>query len=244
MVDLKDSQKRFVTVLQHGPSAFPHGLFAGDSERALLGLKAHANTISHARLVALEQAYPRTLAHIGPEAFNAVSRTFVERPDVRQRKLMSIGEDFAEHLAGQGSDPLAADLAAIEWAWLESYHAADSAALRLADLARYDETALLDMPVVLHPAARVVPVASAVTAVLPELEGDNASTVAILVTRPAEAVRLLPLDGGQAAIAAHAKNCVTMGNLLQGAIETAGEAEALPVIFALLEAGLLASPGG
>ncbi|MCG6119302.1 MAG: DNA-binding domain-containing protein [Blastomonas sp.] len=244
MTSLEDDQARIVAVLQRGPSAFPDGLFAGDADRALLGLKAHANTISHARLVALEQTFPRTLAHIGPEAFNALSRDFIDLPEVRRCKLMGIGEGFADHLEHNASDPLAAGLARIEWAWLQSYHAADTAALELADLAQFDEAGLLAMPVTVHTAMRIVPVASAVAEMLPELASGDVPAAGILVTRPQATVRLHPLTRTQAGIAASAKNCATFGNLLQFAVETQGEAEALPAVFALIEAGALASPGG
>lgn len=244
MTDLKADQARFIAVLQQGPSAFPDGLFAGGPSRALLGLKAHANTISHARLVALEQTYPRTLEHLGHAAFNALSRDFIERPDVRPRKLMQIGEGFSAFLAQHHPDRQVADMAAVEWAWLESYHAADAPALALGDLAAYDEPGLLALEVVLHPSSRIVATASAVAKLFPELEASCASCAAILVTRPLDIVRLLPLSTLQAQIAHGAENCVTMGNLLQTAIETLGEAEALPTVFAFIEAGMLARPGG
>lgn len=244
MKDLADDQARFVAVLQKGPSAYPEGLFAGDAERALLGLRAHANTISHARLVAIEQTYPRTLAHIGHEAFNALSRAFIDQPHVRQRKLMAIGAGFADFLADQASHLLAADLAAVEWAWLESYHAADTAALRLADLAQYNEARLLALPVMVHPATRLVAIGGPVADLLPELAVIDSSPASILITRPDEAVHLQALDERQTAIAMLLKNCATMGNLLQAAIETEGEAGALAVIFALVKAGALARPEG
>ncbi|WP_156318132.1 putative DNA-binding domain-containing protein [Blastomonas sp. AAP25] len=244
MTDLKADQARFIAVLQDGPAAFPDGLFAGEPSRALLGLKAHANTISHARLVALEQTYPRTLEHLGHATFNALSRDFIERPAVRQRKLMQIGEGFSACLALRHPDRQVADLAAVEWAWLESYHAADAPALALGDLAAYDEPGLLALEVVLHPASRIVATGNAVTELFPEVEASCASCAAILVTRPLDTVRLLPLNRLQAQIAHGAQNCATMGNLLQTAIETLGEAEALSTVFALIEAGVLARPGG
>lgn len=244
MGDLADDQARFAAVLQQGPSAFPEGLFAGDTQRVLLGLKAHANTISHARLVAIEQTYPRTLAHIGHEAFNALSRAFIDQPHVRQRKLMAIGAGFADFLADQTSDLLAAELALVEWAWLESYHSADAAALQLADLAQYDEAGLLALPVMIHPATRLVAIGGPVADLLPELAAIDSSPASILITRPDEAVHLQSLDERKTAIAKLVKNCVTMGNLLQAAIETQGEAGALAVIFALIEAGVLARPEG
>lgn len=242
MTDLADDQARFVAVLQQGPPAFPEDLFAGDPFRALLGLKTHANTISHARLVALEQTYPRTLGHLGDAAFNALSREFIERDEVRARKLMTIGEGFAEFLADRSADPVAAELAAVEWAWLQSYHAAETPALRLADLAHYDEPGLLNLKVTMHPAAQIVPASGAVIALLPEIGAPDGPIGTILVTRPDETVLLRSLSPAHSCVAEAAKNCGTMGNLLQMAIEQAGEADALPVIFALIEAGALAGP--
>lgn len=244
MSDLADDQARFIAVLQRGPQAFPEGLFADPPGRALLGLKAHANTISHARLVAIEDSFPRTRDRMGAAAFNSASRLFVEQPEVRARKLMQIGKGFATFLNGQGAEQSCCDLAAIEWAWLQSYHAADASALRLADLAGLDESGLLDLPVTVHPAVRLVPVLSDIAVLLPELAGQAVSTAAhLLITRPDAEVLLHPLGSLQADLAMRAGDLPNMRNLLASAIEMAGEAEALPAIFALIEAGMLARPG-
>src|SRR3546814_7611993 len=51
-------------------------------------------------------------------------------------------------------------MARVEWAWLESYHAADASALALADLAGLDEAELLGLAIRRHPATNVVVLAS------------------------------------------------------------------------------------
>lgn len=245
MADLADDQARFIAVLQQGPGAFPDDLFANHPDRALLGLKAHANTISHARLVALEESFPRTRGAMGQEAFNLASRDFIERPEVRTRKLMQIGEGFAAFLAATDADQAHCDLAQIEWAWLQAYHAADAAPMLLADLAGLDEAGLLDLRLNLHPASRLVAVQSDIGALLPELEGSSAPDARhLLITRPDAEVLLHPLRVLQADLAARAGNFACMRNLLSAAIEGADEAEALPAIFALIETGMLARPGG
>ncbi|WP_017671245.1 putative DNA-binding domain-containing protein [Blastomonas sp. AAP53] len=245
MGDLAKDQARFIAVLQHGPSAFPDGVFAGEPDWVLLGLKAHANTISHARLVALEHTFPRTRERMGHDAFNALSRVFVDLPDVRSRKLMHIGAGFAEFLADHGADAAQCDLAAVEWAWLHSYHAAEAPALDLSDLAGLDEEGLLDLKLAMHPATRLVAVQTDIAVMLPELAGSAPGDARhLLITRPDAEVLLHPLDALQAALARCAQKPVTMRNLLAVAIETAKEAEALPAIFALIGAGMLARPGG
>jgi hypothetical protein len=243
MADLKADQSRFMAVLERGPSAYPDGLFAGEPDRALLGLKAHANTISHARLVALEDSYPRTRDAMGHAAFNAASRTFAELAPVRRRKLMQIGQGFAEFLAGQGEVAAICDLAAVEWQWLQAYHAAEAAPLWLADLAGLDEAALLDLRILRHPAARLLALDTDIEMLLPEL-GDRAAPGLrnLLICRPEAEVLLTALTPVQADIAALAGNADTMRNLLMAAIEQAGEAEALPAILSLIGAAMLARP--
>ena len=245
MGDLADDQARFIAVLQQGPRAFPQGVFAGDPARALLGLKAHANTISHARLIALEDTFPRTRDGMGHDAFNAVSRLFVEQPEVRARKLMHIGQGFATFLASEGASQLHQDLADVEWAWLQCYHAAEAPALRLADLAGLDEAGLLDLPLTSHPASRVLALRTDIAALLPELaEAMPPGARHLLVTRPDEQVLLRALGPLQAHLALRTEKSTPMRNLLSAAIEAGDEAKALPAIFALIEAGMLARPGG
>lgn len=241
---LAEDQALIIDVIQHGPAAFPSQLFAGSSDRALLGLKAHANTISHARLVALEDTYPRTLLRLGLERFNTICREFIERPDTRTRKLMQIGADFAAFLADQGCDAVTVQLAQIEWAWLESYHSADVPALGLPDLAGLDEAGLLDLPVTLHPACRWVTADAGIAKELSELASGDASTCAnVLITRPDAAVLIHALDADRSAILDILLRADRMRNLLDGAIERLGEANALPAIFAFIEAGVLERPG-
>src|SRR3546814_1795547 len=119
---LEQGQAAIAATLLHGPGHLPADLFAGSDAAVLRGLRVHANTISHARLVALEETFPRTRDHLGEEEFNRLSRCFVEEGGAQRWSLRDIGAGFADWLA----DPRAADLARVEWAWLESYHAARS----------------------------------------------------------------------------------------------------------------------
>ena len=74
MLSLEQIQQTMIQALSLGPDHVPEGLFAGGRMAGLRGLKVHANTISHARLVALEETFPRTLARIGHARFNEHSR--------------------------------------------------------------------------------------------------------------------------------------------------------------------------
>lgn len=232
-------QRDFMAVLRRGPGAFPDGVFAGSDERALLGLRAHANTISHARLVALEDTYPKTRERLGDEAFNQLSRAFVERDEVIALDLNRIGKGFDMFIGSHGCDAASAELAAIEWAWLESYHAAEAECLTMQDIAVLDEEALLDLPLVLHPAVQHVTLSAPLADELgPGFENAGAIK-AMLLVRPDAEVLLHPQDELAATIFAIADNSIRMRNFLEDACEQFNENNALEQIFALVGAGAL-----
>ncbi len=238
MPSLSDAQTNFIDTINDGPDRLDPTLFAGPPDRILLGLKAHANTISHARIVALEETFPLTRQHMGDAAFNIIARDFVETGTARSRDANRIGLGFTDCL----SDPATRELAQIEWAWLESYHAAEAVPLTLADLAALDEAALLALPVAPHPSARIVDISAPIASALQELAGQQPA--AILCVRPDAEVRLLPLDAVQLAVfSASARKNASLGNLLAIAIEQAGEQAPLEPILHLIGAGALVNVG-
>lgn len=233
-----DAQTNFIDTINYGPERLDPSLFFGPPERIILGLKAHANTISHARLLALEETFPLTRQHLGDATFNKITRDFVETDFARASDASRIGLNFADFLR----DPVAAELAQIEWAWLQSYHAAEAVPITLGDLAALDESALLALRVAAHPATRVVTVTRPIAADLVELAGQQPS--AILVARPDVEVLLIAIDATQAEVfrAATGKNA-TLGNLLSVAIEQADDTDPLGPVMMLIGAGALVVGG-
>lgn len=238
MPSLSDSQGNFIDTINGGPDRLDPTLFAGPQDRILLGLKAHANTISHARIVALEETFPLTRQHLGQAAFHLAACDFVETDAARASDVNRIGSGFPYFL----NDAATADLARIEWAWLESYHAAEALPLSLAELGALDEAALLAMPVALHPSAQAVDIIAPIAAVLGEMAGQRPA--AILCVRPDADVLLVSLDAVQRAVfvAAKEKNA-SLGNLLAVAIEQAGEQAPLEPLLHLIGAGALVKAG-
>lgn len=237
MPSLADSQARVITCLQKGPVHFPDDLFAESRERALLGLKAHANTISHARLVALEQAYPKLHEHLGHDIFHALSRAYIEQDHVLACDINGIAAAFATFLAGQGCDAGSVDLARIEWAWLESYRSAEAEPLALGDIAGLAETELLALPVAAHPAMRLVTLSGPLPAALPEMAATDPA--GLMIARPQAQVLFHPLNAAERAVAIKIDDCATMGNLLNRALELGDESSAMQQVMMLIRAGAL-----
>ncbi|WP_254912851.1 HvfC/BufC family peptide modification chaperone [Novosphingobium sp. B 225] len=244
MLALEQLQISMMQALDHGPDFLPEHLFAGSQERILAGMKVHANTISHARLVALEDTFPRTREWLGHGPFNAHSRLYLEQRGVTGRALAGIGELFPDHLAEHGGDLLAIDLARFEWLWLEAYHAAEAPWLRLADLAGIDPQALVEIAVTAHPAASAGCFAPAVSQLIGVEVPGLADAHAILLTRPDGEVLVTPATAAMDAILSAAKNSVSIGNLLAGQGEPDCKNQMVPdgvmsALIALLEAGAL-----
>jgi hypothetical protein len=233
MLSLEAAQANFIRTINDGPNVLEPNLFEGPIDRVLLGLKAHANTISHARLVALEESFPLTRAHLGEAEFNRLSRDFVETEAARASDNNLVGKGFPDFLSANSS---ASELAQIEWAWLGAYHAAEADALELSAIAGLAEDKLLGMTVAWHPATWLVPVSAAPS---PQLELGAERPAAILIIRPQAEVRLLPIDTATVPIATACQKSATIGNLLALAAEQSGITDPAGPVLTLIGAGAL-----
>ena len=103
--------------------------------------------------------------------------------------------------------PRNCDLAAIEWAWLESYHAADAGPSGLPILRGLTKQRLVALQVVAHPAARITALSAPLSKQLADVAAIMPDPAAILTVRPEAEVRLVPLDAATSKIfAAATKN--------------------------------------
>lgn len=237
MPSLADGQSRFIACLQKGPAHFPDNLFSESADRALLGLKAHANTVSHARLVALENAYPKLHEHMGHEPFHAISRDYIEQDHILTCDMNNLAADFADFLDKRKHDATEVDLARIEWAWIKSYHSAEAQPLALNDIATLDEESLLGLGISAHPAMRLINLTGTLSPELAELGAETPD--GLMVARPDAEVLFHPLTQVEHDIAEKIANISTMGNLLAEAIELGGEDTAMERLIKLIQAGVM-----
>lgn len=214
MRSLDNNQRAMMQALDLGPDHLPDDLFAGPHERVLVGMKVHANTISHARLAALEETFPRTRDVIGHERFNQHSRLFLQQPGVTGQALSGIGAGFDHFLMAMGESPGVADLALFEWLWLQAFHAADAVPLELAALAGQDPDDLLALNLLRHPSALVKPFERQVHELIGENIPEVKDAAAILLTRPQDAVLVSAASMLMAQLLAAAGSATSIGNLL------------------------------
>jgi hypothetical protein len=238
MPSLNAVQTNVIDTINTGPDGLDPSLFSGPNDRIMLGLKAHANTINHARLVAMEDSFPRTRKEIGEASFNALSRDYIETTLTGALDNNGLGSRFAGFLKTNSVPDSVYDLAQIEWAYLKSYHAPEAEPLLLSDLSAFSEAALLLLEITLHPSVQLVALTAPIAKSLDELVGQTPA--ALLLVRPQAEVLLYPADALLIALLQDAqKNRATLGNLLAISIEQAIEHVPLEPVTHLIDAGAL-----
>ncbi len=234
----EDGQNNFIDTINQGPNALDPDLFDGPIDRVMLGLKAHANTISHARLIALEETFPMTREAMGEDIFNDLTREYVELDHVKMHDNSQLGIGFEKFIRPTCA-PEIADLAAIEWAWLDSYNAAEAEPLSLEQLSQFDEETLTAQNVALHPAVQIIILQANLAEPLSELSEILDNPHSILVTRPDSEVKLLPIDAITAKLLKESELKTPMGNLLAIATEQGDMNNPLQPLLTIIGAGAL-----
>jgi hypothetical protein len=225
-------QQDWARAITRGPDHVPWAAFAGEAATIIRAMKIHANTISHARLVALEESFPRTRACLGDADFNRLSRSYLDGGYHIRLAHNQIGAAFPAFLASDAAMPQVASLARFDLAWLAAYHAADAPALTLAGLAADGAEAMLATRVRRHPAARVVALAPGLAPAADD--ALPASALLVLITRPLAAVDIAAITPSVAALLPSRADVTDMGALL----EQAGD-DGAPLVAQLIEAGAL-----
>lgn len=106
---------------------------------------------------ALRTTFPAVEKLVGEDYFSALTLLYVERHPPRSPIMTEYGHDFAEFLSTFNplSDyPYLADVARIEFARVQAYHAADTDSFRIESEA--SAIAALDISAMLHPSVTVV----------------------------------------------------------------------------------------
>jgi hypothetical protein len=141
------------------PPAVTHGrLGVSDARR----FSVYRNNVAVGLIGALEARYPASRRIAGEDLFRAIARAFVHASKPRSPVMIAYGEDFPEFIAAYlasgatSESPCLADLARLENAWVEAYHAADAAFAMVSDLGELSPDQLPQTRIEFHPAARIL----------------------------------------------------------------------------------------
>lgn len=186
-------------------------LVAGPGPAPAGRLRIHRNNVAAARVAALGAIFPAIRALVGEDFFRALALAFAAADPPRSPVLHDWGHGFAAFLAGFAPArplPWLADVARLERAWLDAFHAADAPALPVTALGEVPDAALPGAVLLPHPACRLVASPHPVLSIWRDATGRGPCPVDLgraetaLVTRPACAVLVTPADGPPGLLAA------------------------------------------
>ncbi|MCK1384426.1 DNA-binding domain-containing protein [Bradyrhizobium sp. 21] len=211
----------------------------------------YRNNVTVSLIDALAAIYPAVLRITGPDFFRAMARFHVRRTPPASPLLFDYGHGFPDFIAQYEhaqAVPWLADVARIERAWLDAYHARDAAPLSPARLSAIVPERLADIVFTPHPALGIVRSPfSAVTIFAANrddapVERIDASTPEdALITRPEFDVTVRRLPPGGAVFAACLASGRSLGEAAASALEASPEFDIASNIAGLIEAGAFTS---
>jgi len=153
------NQTLFAQALLNPDAPLPPGLVDPEGRPAPKRFSVYRNTVASSLTRVLEAGFPTVRALVGDQFFAAMALIFLRSHPPRSRMLMLYGQEFPAFLAG--FPPVAhlgylADVARLELALRESYHAADSAPLPEAEFQRLLGADIAGLRLILAPALRLV----------------------------------------------------------------------------------------
>ncbi len=233
MPSLAESQGGFARALREGPDAMPDGLLAGEPAYNLLAMAAYANTISHGRLVAMEDVFPTCRSAMGDAAFNTASRRYVEDGWGVDVALDRIGDDFPHWLERTGHPADLVAVARFDLAFLEAYHAPDVPPVSREALPT-DPAQLVSMPMTRHVAASMH---GATSLLCTHAMIDGEAAAALLLSRPDLTVRCTAVDDAVVAAWTRLDRPVTFGDLMANMVADYDDATAIGAMMRLIDCG-------
>jgi Putative DNA-binding domain len=156
---LRERQRNFAAALLDPDMPVPRGLIDPDRQPSEKRFNVYRNNVVTGLVETLKAAYPAVRRIVGDEFFAAMARVYVALEPPSSPIMLDYGEtfpDFIGKFAPAISVPYLSDIARLERAWVEAYHAAEAPAADPAQLATIDSSSLAQVSLTLHPSIRVV----------------------------------------------------------------------------------------
>ena len=200
---------------------------------------------------ALAAIYPAVQRITGTEFFRAMARFHVRATPPTSPLLFEYGRDipaFIESYEYAQAMPWLADVARIERAWLDAYHAADALPLAPSTLTEVPPDRLGEVAFLAHPATRIVRSHYPAVAIFAMNREDGPVTALksstaedALVTRPDTAVEVRLLPPGNAAFLASLINGEPLAVAASAALSATPYFDLSATIAGMIEAGAFTS---
>lgn len=207
---LHDDQLEFAAAILDPDRPVPAGLVGPDGEPSARRFAVYRNNVVAGLCEALKAAFPVVRRLVGDPFFAAMARIHVSREPPSSPIMLDYGGGFPDFIGTfepAAGLPYLRDVARLERAWAEAYHAAEARPIDPAAFAAIavDEVARLRFE--LHPSARIVRSPFPILAIwrantdggTPHRIDLAAGGEDVFVMRPGAEVELRPLASGGAA---------------------------------------------
>ena len=197
----------FSAALTDADLSVPDGIVGPEGKPAPKRFNVYRNNVVVSLTEALAQTFPAIERLLGGDYFKALARSFVADHPPRSPVLLWYGAEFPEFIEAfppLGRYPYLGDVARLEWAWLQAYHAEDADPLDPQVLGSMAPERVGEVRFKVHPAASGIssrwPVLSIALANRFFLEDppviDLETSESVLIVRPDLEVGLHPMRPG------------------------------------------------
>jgi putative DNA-binding protein len=237
----------FSPALLHPQSETP-AIVAGPRHKAAVKrYNVYRNNVTVSLIDALAAIFPATQRITGVEFFRAMARFHIRETPPTSPLLFEYGRDFPsfiEHYEYAQAMPWLPDVARLERAWLDAYHAADADTLTPEVLAAVPSERLADTIFIAHPSTRIVRSNFAAVAIFVANRAEGlvgpvnvSEPEDAVITRPDLDVVVRRLPDGGAVFLTHLASGETLGEAATVAFETTPLFDLSANIAGVIEAG-------
>ncbi|HEY1944727.1 MAG TPA: DNA-binding domain-containing protein [Roseiarcus sp.] len=225
----------------------PSGVVGPNGKGAEKRYNVYRNNVTVSLIEALASIYPAVQRITGLDFFRAMARFHLRETPPRSPLLFEYGRDFPDFIDRYEYArpmPWLGDVARIERAWLDSYHAADQDPLAATALAAIPADRLAKVIFQAHPATRIVRsrhaavtifAANRTSASPPLINAVEAEDA--LITRPQQEVTVRLLPPGGAVFLQSLSAAMPLGDAAAAALEACPSFDLGAAIAGMLEAG-------
>jgi hypothetical protein len=241
----------FAPALLDPERTVPPGVTGPNGRTARKRYDVYRNNVTISLIDALAAIYPAVQRITGTDFFRAMARFHVRETPPTSPLLFDYGRGFPDFIARYEhaqTMPWLADVARIERAWLDAYHARDATPLAPAQLAAVAPERLADLVLTPHPAAQVVRAEfSAVTIFAANRDSapvsriDASTPEDALIARPGFDVIVRHLPPGGAVFAISLMKGRPLGEAAAAALDASPGFDIAANIAGLIEAGAFTS---
>jgi hypothetical protein len=241
----------FASALLEPGRAVPAATIGPNGKAAGKRYNVYRNNVTVSLIDALAAVFPATMRITGVDFFRTMARFHVRAAPPASPLLFEYGREFPRFIESYehaGQMPWLADVARIERAWLDSYHAADAEPLAPQALASIEAERLPGIVLTPHPAARIVrsqypavTIFAANRSVGPVSRIEASGPEDALITRPRLDVTVRRLPSGGAVFLENLMEGESLGTAAAAAISESQDFDLAANIEGILDSGAFTS---